>query len=257
MRVIILCFLWSTLQAHSFDAAYSINGCAFKAAGGCTGALLQLVSGSGDNWIRFAEVSGQSDVLKGIMGLTFGTGVRNLLVKNYNQGAGDLVILEGGKGGKFWMYPDGKLYANNLGNIGDHKDMQWNSTTGEIGWDSSTRRPKIQISTLSDDWSKILQTRPVKFTRPASPDHWEYGYIAEEMDSVGVTNLVGYDAEGLPDDVKYEKMVLYLTEMTKIHHQMIAEQEKEISELKETIGILSSSSHRVAIPDLVNHATIG
>ncbi|MBK8504035.1 MAG: tail fiber domain-containing protein [Saprospiraceae bacterium] len=63
--------------------------------------------------------------------------------------------------------------------------MQYNSTTGEIGWDNLTRRYKIKISTLSDDWTKILQTRPVTYARPASPDHWEYGYIAEEMDSIG------------------------------------------------------------------------
>jgi hypothetical protein len=204
MRVIILCFLWSTLHSQtSIEADYIINGCAFKAVGGCSGALLQMIAGGGDNWIRFGEGSSQSSVLNGTIGFTYDAGVRNLLVKNNNQGFGDLLILEGGSGGRIWLYPDGKLYANNLGNIGDYNNMQWNPTTKEIGWDSSTRRHKIKISALSDAWTKILHTQPVKFARPASPDHWEYGYIAEEMDSIGLTNLVGYDAEGLPIDVKY------------------------------------------------------
>ena len=37
---------------------------------------------------------------------------------------------------------------------------------------------------------------------------WEYGYMAEELDSLGLTAMVGYDEEGLPDDVRNDKLVL-------------------------------------------------
>ena len=244
MRVMLLCFLWSTLQSQSFEAAYSVDGCAFKTNSTCAGALLQLITNFGDNWIRFAEKGGEFGIDKGAIGFTYGAGIRNLLIKNRNTGFSDLLILEGGNGGRVWLYPDGKLYANNLGNIGDHNNMQWNSTTGEVGWDSSTRRHKINIGTLSDDWTKIMNTRPVKFTRPASPDHWEYGYIAEEIDSIGLTTMVGYDAEGQPADVKYEKMVLYLTEMIKMHHEIIGRQANEIVELKAAVDKLNVTSGR-------------
>jgi hypothetical protein len=111
--------------------------------------------------------------------------------------------------------------------------MQYNSSTGAIGWDNSSRRSKTNISTLEDDWSKILNSRPVKYTRPGSPDYWEYGYIAEEMDSIGLQNLVGYDTLGIPDDVKYDKMVVYLTEMIKIQQRSIAALQLEINAHKE------------------------
>ncbi|MBK8504034.1 MAG: hypothetical protein IPL46_18600 [Saprospiraceae bacterium] len=122
MRVIILCFLWSTIYSQtSIEGAYIIDGCAFKAVGGCSGVLLQLITYSGENWIRLSEGNSQTTLLKGTIGFTFGAGVGNLLVRNNNQGAGDLLILEGGYGGRLWLYPDGKLYANNLGNIEDQK----------------------------------------------------------------------------------------------------------------------------------------
>ena len=64
------------------------------------------------------------------------------------------------------------------------------SLNGEIGYDNSSRRYKSNISPLYDDWKKILGAQPVKYDRPASPGDWEYGYIAEEMDSIGLKNLV-------------------------------------------------------------------
>ncbi|MBK8506773.1 MAG: tail fiber domain-containing protein [Saprospiraceae bacterium] len=124
----------------------------------------------------------------------------------------------------------GSMTVKYLPNIGDYKNMQYNSVTGEIGWDNSSKRSKTNISSLEDDWSKILNVRPVKYTRPRSPDYWEYGYVAEEMDSIDLKNLVGYDADGIPDDVHYDKMVVYLTEMIKI-------QQNSISELAEKLNI--------------------
>ena len=132
----------------------------------------------------------------------------------------------------FEILGNGRLFAHTLQNIGDQKNMQYNSTTGEIGYDNSSRRYKRNIKTLEDDWEKILQTRPVQYTRPASPEHWEYGYIAEEIDSIGLTNLVGYDIEGMPDDVKYDRMVIYLTEILKMHQKELAMLRQEILMLK-------------------------
>lgn len=156
----------------------------------------------------------------------------SLLIKNYNTGSSDLVILEGGNGGRFWMYPDGKLYANNLGDIGSHRDMHWNQTTGEIGWTSSSARYKTNISGMEEDWTKILQISPVRYTRPDSPNYWEYGYLAEDLDATGLQPLVGYSAEGEPDYIHYDKIVLYLTEMLKIHQAEITELRQSIDKLK-------------------------
>jgi hypothetical protein len=104
---------------------------------------------------------------------------------------------------------------------GDRANMQYETSTGRFFYDNSSRRYKENIHTLEDDWRKVLKSRPVKYTRSHSPHYWEYGYIAEELDSIGLTNLVGYDQEGLPNDVRYDKMILYLTEMIKLQQQEI------------------------------------
>jgi len=77
-------------------------------------------------------------------------------------------------------------------------------------------------------------------------DRWEYGYIAEELDSIGLNSLVGYSGEGLPEYIDYEKIVLYLTEMVKMHQVAISQQEKVIQELKEALKIKNrkKSGHR-------------
>ncbi len=108
-----------------------------------------------------------------------------------------------------------KLFSNAIVNIGHHHNMQYDSTTGQIGYDNSSRHYKQDIIDLEDDWSKILRVRSVKYMRAHHPDCWEYAYIAEEMDSIGLTNIVFYDDEGQPEDFNYEKMILYLSEMIK------------------------------------------
>ena len=132
----------------------------------------------------------------------------------------------------------GTIRAPGLQNIGDHKNMQFNSSTGELGWDNSSRRDKIRIKTLRDDWRKILQARPVMYARPKSPDYLEYGYIAEEIDSLGLTTMVGYDSLGRPDDVRYDKMVIYLVEMLKLQEKEIDNQKSEIVNLRSDLSTL-------------------
>ena len=152
----------------------------------------------------------------------------NLILDN-----NEIMARNNGQSAPLYLNHDGgAIYAKGIRNIGDHKNMQFNSSTGEIGWDNSSRRSKIKIETLHDDWSKVLNARPVKYCRPNNPNRWEYGYIAEEMDSIGLTNLVGYDPDGIPDDFHYAKMIIYLTEIIKIHNSDIQLLKVENDELK-------------------------
>ncbi|MBK8503056.1 MAG: tail fiber domain-containing protein [Saprospiraceae bacterium] len=136
----------------------------------------------------------------------------------------------------FLNHDGGNLYLG--GNVfleitpnGDRANLQLDINTGQIYWENSSRRFKENISTLQDDWTKILNIRPVKYTRPGLDDYWEYGYIAEEIDSIGLSNLVTYDTTGLPNNVNYEKMVLYLTEMIKLQQERLDRQQFQIDEL--------------------------
>jgi hypothetical protein len=113
------------------------------------------------------------------------------------------------------------LHATSLRNIGDQKNVQYNSTTGEIGYDNSTRRDKQNITPLMDDFGKILQLQPRKYTRPADPENWEIGYIAEEAKALGLDHLIFYDEDHHPDGINYRKLCLYLVEIVREHERRL------------------------------------
>ncbi len=84
----------------------------------------------------------------------------------------------------------------------------------------------------------------VQYSRPKTPDRNEIGYIAEEIDSLGLTNLIHYDVEGLPDDVKYDRMVLYLVEIIKMHEKRFSKLESQFSNLKSKHESLMQNQRR-------------
>lgn len=112
------------------------------------------------------------------------------------------------------------LHAS-LRNIGDQKNVQYNASTGEIGYDNSTRRDKRDITPLEDDFGKIMQLQPRKYTRPENRENWEIGYIAEEAKSLGLEHLVFYDEENKPDGINYRKLCLYLVEIVREHERQL------------------------------------
>ncbi len=112
------------------------------------------------------------------------------------------------------------------------KNMQWDPGSGLVGADNSSRRFKQEIETLNEDWSLILKARPVTYTRKSNPNRREVGYIAEEMDSIGLTRLVEHDKDGVIDGFDYERMILYVTEVLKIQHADIENLQAEVAALK-------------------------
>lgn len=137
-----------------------------------------------------------------------------------NGSASSLFINRDGGNVEFFGVGNGDFKVHGLP-FGDRSNMQYESSTGKFFYDNSSRLYKENITTLHDDWSKILQVRPTTYTRPGNEERWEYGYIAEEIDAIGLTTMVGYDAEGNPEDVRYDKMIIYLVEMLKIQQQEI------------------------------------
>lgn len=155
---------------------------------------------------------------------------------------------------RFQVQEDGNIHAHNLP-FGDHANMQYRPNDGRFFYDNSSRRYKENIQPLQDDFSLILQAQPKTYTRPANPDRWEVGYIAEEMDSLGLTKLVSYDKEGIPDGFNYEKMILYVTEILKMHQAKISElatAQQEIAELKQSKELIQAQlqSQQLAIEAL-------
>jgi hypothetical protein len=116
--------------------------------------------------------------------------------------------------------------------FGDRQEMQYESSSGTFFYDNSSRRYKKDITPLADDFKLILKAQPKTYTRPGAPGIWELGYIAEEMDSLGLKKLVSYDETGIPDGYNYEKMILYVTEILKMHNADIEALQQEVAALK-------------------------
>jgi hypothetical protein len=127
------------------------------------------------------------------------------------------------------VYIHGGLFAENMP-FGDFRNVQWNDATRRIGYDNSSRRYKENIKTLEEDFAALLRMDPKTYTRPGNPNRWEIGYIAEEFHDAGLTRLVEYDKEGRPDGVNYEKICIYLNELTK-------RQQAEVVELKRAVAV--------------------
>ena len=123
------------------------------------------------------------------------------------------------------VFIPGTLFVQNVPS-GDRRNLQWDVDTGQFFQDTSSRRYKENIRPLATNFRALLQAIPQTYTRPGAPDRWEIGFIAEDLDALGLKPLVEYDAEGRPDGVNYDKIPLYLTMIS-------AEQQTEITRLSE------------------------
>jgi hypothetical protein len=121
----------------------------------------------------------------------------------------------------------GRLFVSNIP-FGDKRNMQWDSDSKLFYYDNSSRRHKENIQDLEDDFSKILEAVPKTYTRPGNPVDWEIGYIAEEFHDLGLTRLVQYESEAVPDAINYRKVCIYLLEVLKQHHQKLTELEAKL-----------------------------
>ena len=125
--------------------------------------------------------------------------------------------------------PQTKLAVSGLGSSASGSYLRYlTDETGRIYYDSSSLRYKEDIQPLVDDFTKILKIEPKSFIDKATGNR-EIGYIAEELDTLGLKNLVGYNQDGLPDTLHYEKIVIYLLEVVK-------SQQEDIRILKEKLN---------------------
>ncbi len=161
----------------------------------------------------------------------------NELMARNNGAASTLFINRDGGDVEFFGAGQGAFIVRNIP-TGDYGNMQYDPVSDRFFYDNSSRRYKENITPLQDDWTKILQVQPVTYTRPGNPGRWEYGYIAEEIDSIGLTTMVGYDADGIPEDVRYDKMILYLVEMLKIQQEEFKLQQQKLEMQQRKIDIL-------------------
>jgi hypothetical protein len=118
-------------------------------------------------------------------------------ITSYNA---DLYLSATGSGNRVVVNDQLRVTSMPFGNF---KNVQWNSATGVLGYDNSSRRFKENIRDLDEDFEAILKARPKTYTRPGAPDRQEIGFIAEDFHDLGLFPLVDYDEKGLPEILRY------------------------------------------------------
>jgi hypothetical protein len=64
---------------------------------------------------------------------------------------------------------------------------------------------------------------------------WMYGYIAEEVQDLGVEQILAYDKNGDPDGIDYGLLSVLILELVKVQQSEIDSLKEEIQRLKEVI----------------------
>jgi hypothetical protein len=87
-------------------------------------------------------------------------------------------------------------------------------TLGNVVKDTSSLKFKYDIDDIGfSNLDKLLDLSPKKF-KWKSNNTSDWGYIAEEVESLGLTDFVSYEG-GLPHSVKYKKLTIMLIEYLK------------------------------------------
>jgi len=141
------------------------------------------------------------------------------------SGAGDLYV---GRN----LEADGNIYMIQVYNTTNPTGRAvYVQSNGRLGFLSSSARYKENIVPLHDNFSKILDTQPVSFNSRETKERG-IGLVAEELDRLGLKNLVIYDEQGRPDSVRYEWISLYLLEVIKAQEESMGNLRAENESLK-------------------------
>ncbi len=173
--------------------------------------------------------------------LKFPNSTKGLVIKDgiYNNGNAievqpsdsttpNFVVTDAGKVGIGTTPTSSPLAIRGLAGTTDGENLK--VYNDQLYFASSSEKFKSNIETLDEEFSKILNARPVSFIDNVSGKR-NIGFIAEEFDEIGLNNLVIYK-DGEPLSLKYELVSLYNLEIIKEMKETINEQQAQIEVLK-------------------------
>jgi hypothetical protein len=139
-------------------------------------------------------------------------------------------------------------------------NVRMDPTTGLITYIASTERSKTDIQDLHVDIDTVLQLRPRTWLPGSVPrqcPEWlhathtedaechagelvdpppdarrEVGFVAEELDALGLSDFVEYDPEGLPSSIRYDRLTAALVPLLQSQQQQIAALSERITALE-------------------------
>lgn len=145
-----------------------------------------------------------------------------------------MTIKNNGKVGIGTTSPGTKLAVDGLPSTSSYSFVRIDTSTGDFYIDSSSQRYKKDIQDFEGDFDKIFDAEPKSYVDKVSGQR-EIGYIAEDLNELGLTDLVIYNNEGEPDGLKYDRISLYLVEI-------IETQQAQIEDLLERVKALEQAN---------------
>ena len=130
------------------------------------------------------------------------------------------------------------------GQTGSHTHGVTPSGSVTVGAVTSTLKLKKDISDFAiTDPKNILNLKMKKYKYKNSARgiqnrynrEWMYGYIAEEVQDLGVEQILAYDKNGDPDGIDYGLLSVLVLELVKVQQSEIDSLKEEIQRLKEVI----------------------
>jgi hypothetical protein len=109
---------------------------------------------------------------------------------------------------------------------------------------SSTIRIKKDVSNyVLNDPKNILNLKMKRYKYKNSQRgyhdttnrEWMYGYIAEDLQELGVEEVLSYDKDGLPDGINYGLISILTLELIKVQQAETDELKEELRKLKEKL----------------------
>ncbi len=191
----------------------------------------------------FGNTTGNNNTALGInAGLNQNTGSNNIYIGDLGGGGESNVIAIGAfpsSGIGYTATLIGGIYSNVQPVVGTDPDYVTINSVGRLGRGNvSSRRYKHDIRPMGKTSEALFALNPVTFRYKKEIDPSQtlaFGLIAEEVEKV-YPDLVGRNAEGQPESVRYEQInAMLLNEFLK-EHKKVEEQHATITELKSTVA---------------------
>uniref|UniRef100_A0A6H1ZUF4 Putative tail protein n=1 Tax=viral metagenome TaxID=1070528 RepID=A0A6H1ZUF4_9ZZZZ len=158
----------------------------------------------GDEFLRVGSVAGEVDAAPGNNDMS-----GRLAFYTNAGGAGDVATKQ------FQISSSGELFAYNLDDAAGTWPLEYNTGTKEITYDSSTERLKENISEKripNSDLFRLFSISLMEFDKAGQHD---VGFIAEDLDKAGLTELVIYNSDGGVEGINYKDLYIWNIELTK------------------------------------------
>ena len=132
------------------------------------------------------------------------------------------------------LHVDGRVYIYDMNGTSSGSVVRWYNN--RLCYETSSCRFKSDIQSYVADFMKVLELAPSCYTDKLSGGR-EIGYLAETLDSLGLSGLVIY-RDDVPDGIKYERISVYLVEVLKMQLQELEDIKHQNKDLEERIAEL-------------------